>query len=143
MGEAIEIGYQAFVSDGGEEFGAVRAVSPNGRPRTCDLRGECRGIRCATLCSRGSTFAEGYLELRQAGAAPSTGDRSRTRCRRAQRLNRPASHLVLQADFCSRAKKLGITVDLGDVPTSIDKSLSITADSRSSEHRRGSESWEF
>jgi len=32
MREAIEIGYQAFVSDGGEEFGAVRAVSPNGRP---------------------------------------------------------------------------------------------------------------
>jgi hypothetical protein len=30
--EAIEIGYQTFVSDGGEEFGAVRAVSPNGRP---------------------------------------------------------------------------------------------------------------
>src|SRR4030095_10730189 len=32
MREAIEIGYQAFVSDGGEEFGAVREVSPNGRP---------------------------------------------------------------------------------------------------------------
>ena len=32
MQEAIEIGYQAFVSDGGEEFGAVRAVSPDGRP---------------------------------------------------------------------------------------------------------------
>ncbi len=32
MREAIEIGYQAFVSDGGEEFGAVRGVSPNGRP---------------------------------------------------------------------------------------------------------------
>jgi hypothetical protein len=32
MQAAIEIGYQAFVSDGGEEFGAVRAVSPNGRP---------------------------------------------------------------------------------------------------------------
>jgi hypothetical protein len=30
--EAIEIGYQAFVSDGGEEFGGVREVSPNGRP---------------------------------------------------------------------------------------------------------------
>ncbi len=28
MREAIEIGYQAFVSDGGEEFGAVRAVYP-------------------------------------------------------------------------------------------------------------------
>jgi hypothetical protein len=26
--EEIEIGYQAFVSDGGEEFGAVRQVSP-------------------------------------------------------------------------------------------------------------------
>ena len=32
MQEAIEIGYQAFVSDGDEEFGAVRAVSPQGRP---------------------------------------------------------------------------------------------------------------
>jgi hypothetical protein len=32
MQEAIEIGYQTFVSDGGEEFGAVREVLPNGRP---------------------------------------------------------------------------------------------------------------
>jgi hypothetical protein len=32
MQEAIEIGYHTFVSDGGEEFGAVREVSPNGRP---------------------------------------------------------------------------------------------------------------
>jgi hypothetical protein len=32
MQEEIEVGYQAFVSDGGEEFGAVREVSPNGRP---------------------------------------------------------------------------------------------------------------
>jgi hypothetical protein len=32
MQEAIEIGYQAFVSDAGEEFGAVREVLPNGRP---------------------------------------------------------------------------------------------------------------
>ena len=28
MQEKIKIGFQAFVSDGGEEFGAVRAVSP-------------------------------------------------------------------------------------------------------------------
>jgi len=32
MQEPIEVGYQAFVSDGGEEFGAVREVSPNDRP---------------------------------------------------------------------------------------------------------------
>jgi hypothetical protein len=32
MQEKIEIGYQVFVSDGGEEVGAVREVSPNGRP---------------------------------------------------------------------------------------------------------------
>ena len=32
MQEPIEVGYQTFVSDGGEEFGAVREVSPNGRP---------------------------------------------------------------------------------------------------------------
>jgi hypothetical protein len=31
MREKIEVGFQAFVSDGGEEFGAVRAVSPGGR----------------------------------------------------------------------------------------------------------------
>jgi hypothetical protein len=28
MAGRIEVGFQAFVSDGGEEFGAVRAVSP-------------------------------------------------------------------------------------------------------------------
>ena len=28
----IEVGYQTFVSDGGEEFGAVRQVAPHGRP---------------------------------------------------------------------------------------------------------------
>jgi hypothetical protein len=32
MQEKIEIGFQAFVSDGGEEFGAVRAIAPGGRP---------------------------------------------------------------------------------------------------------------
>ena len=30
MRETIEAGYQTFVSDGGEEFGAVREVSRNG-----------------------------------------------------------------------------------------------------------------
>ncbi len=30
MRETIEIGYQTFVSDGDEEFGAVRDVSPEG-----------------------------------------------------------------------------------------------------------------
>jgi hypothetical protein len=32
MRENIEVGFQAFISDGGEEFGAVRAVAPDGRP---------------------------------------------------------------------------------------------------------------
>jgi hypothetical protein len=32
MQENIEVGYQTFVSDGGEEFGAVRQVAPHGRP---------------------------------------------------------------------------------------------------------------
>lgn len=31
MPETIEVGFQAFVNDGGEEFGAVRDVSPDGR----------------------------------------------------------------------------------------------------------------
>ncbi len=32
MEEKIEVGFQAFISDGGEEFGAVREVAPGGRP---------------------------------------------------------------------------------------------------------------
>jgi len=32
MQEKVEVGFQAFTSDGGEEFGAVREVSPDGRP---------------------------------------------------------------------------------------------------------------
>jgi hypothetical protein len=32
VSDKIQVGYQVFVSDGGEEFGAVREVSPNGRP---------------------------------------------------------------------------------------------------------------
>jgi hypothetical protein len=31
MRENIEVGFQALISDGGEEFGAVRAVAPGGR----------------------------------------------------------------------------------------------------------------
>ena len=30
--EKIQVGFQAFTSDGGEEFGAVRKVAPGGRP---------------------------------------------------------------------------------------------------------------
>jgi hypothetical protein len=31
MEQKIEVGFQAFASDGGEEFGAVRAIAPHGR----------------------------------------------------------------------------------------------------------------
>ena len=30
MQEKIEVGFQTFLSDGGEEFGAVRAIRPGG-----------------------------------------------------------------------------------------------------------------
>jgi hypothetical protein len=32
MQETIEVGYQVFVADGGEEVGAVRQVAPDGQP---------------------------------------------------------------------------------------------------------------
>jgi hypothetical protein len=32
MDEKIEVGFQAYVADGGEEFGAVREIEPDGRP---------------------------------------------------------------------------------------------------------------
>ena len=34
MREKIEVGFQTFVSDGQEEFGAVREISPDGRRLT-------------------------------------------------------------------------------------------------------------
>ena len=86
MREAIEIGYQAFVSEGGEEFGAVRAVSPNGRPELVIYVENAGEFVVPPVCRRGSAFAEGHLEPQQAGASPSTSDRPRTRRRRAQRL---------------------------------------------------------
>ena len=34
MGEHIEVGFHAFVSDDEEEFGAIRDISPSGRDLT-------------------------------------------------------------------------------------------------------------
>jgi hypothetical protein len=34
MHEKIQVGFQAFVSDGQEEFGAIREISPDGRRLT-------------------------------------------------------------------------------------------------------------
>ncbi len=34
MSDSIAIGYQAYTSDGEEEFGAIRAISANGREIT-------------------------------------------------------------------------------------------------------------
>ena len=34
MREAIEVGFQTFISDGGEEFGAIRAISRDGKVLT-------------------------------------------------------------------------------------------------------------
>jgi hypothetical protein len=42
MREKIEVGYQTFVSDGGEEFGAVRDVSADGLLVYVENAGEFR-----------------------------------------------------------------------------------------------------
>jgi len=42
MREKIEVGYQTFVSDGGEEFGAVRDVSADGLLVYVENEGEFR-----------------------------------------------------------------------------------------------------
>ena len=34
MREKIEVGFQTFVTDGKEEFGAIRGISPDGRALT-------------------------------------------------------------------------------------------------------------
>lgn len=47
MRETIEIGYQAFVSDGGEEFGAIREVFPDGVVVYVENAGEFRVPRQA------------------------------------------------------------------------------------------------
>ena len=78
MQEPIEVGYQAFVSDGGEEFGAVREVSPNGRPELV-IYVENAGDFVVPLSAVEAVHSEGHFGLRQARAPSSTGDRSRTR----------------------------------------------------------------
>ena len=42
MRETIEVGYQTFVSDGDDEFGAVRDVSPDGQVVYVENAGEFR-----------------------------------------------------------------------------------------------------
>jgi len=42
MRETIEVGYQAFVTDGDDEFGAVRDVSPDGLVVYVENAGEFR-----------------------------------------------------------------------------------------------------
>ena len=42
MRETIEVGYQTFVSDGDDEFGAVREVSPDGLVVYVENAGEFR-----------------------------------------------------------------------------------------------------
>jgi hypothetical protein len=42
MGDRIEVGYQAFVSDGSEEFGAIRAVGADGLLVYVENAGEFR-----------------------------------------------------------------------------------------------------
>jgi hypothetical protein len=42
MPEAIQVGYQAFVSDGTEEFGAVRDISPDSLVVYVENAGEFR-----------------------------------------------------------------------------------------------------
>ena len=42
MRETIEVGYQTFVSDGEEEFGAIREVSPKGLVVYVENAGEFR-----------------------------------------------------------------------------------------------------
>lgn len=42
MREKIEVGFQAYASDGGEEFGAIREVSPHGLVVYVENAGEFR-----------------------------------------------------------------------------------------------------
>ncbi len=42
MRETIEVGYQTFVSDGDEEFGAIREISPDGLVVYVENAGEFR-----------------------------------------------------------------------------------------------------
>jgi hypothetical protein len=55
--EKIEIGYQTFLSDGGEEVGAVREVRPNGRPEVV-IYVENAGDFCVPLDAIESVHAQ-------------------------------------------------------------------------------------
>ena len=68
MHEAIEVGFQTFISDGGEEFGAVRAISSDRRVLTVYVEnaGEFTVLASAVVSvqSEKVTFDCGKLEPR-------------------------------------------------------------------------------
>ena len=67
MSDKIEVGFQAFVSDGGEEFGAIREIAKDGRTLTVYVEnaGDFRVPRdaVASVHSQKVVFDCGKLEV--------------------------------------------------------------------------------
>ncbi len=91
MEEKIEVGFQAFVSDGIEEFGAVRVVSPQGAPELV-IYLENAGDFAVPLAAVESVHSRKVIfKLRQAGSSPPSGYWPRPRCGEARILTRVKS----------------------------------------------------
>ena len=53
----IQVGFQVFVSDGGQEIGAVRLVAPSGRPELLEIYVENAGEFIVPLTAVASVHA--------------------------------------------------------------------------------------
>ena len=82
----VQEGFEVFVADDAEAFGAVRQVRPQGRPELV-VYVENAGDFVVPLERRHRrALAEGDRQPRHARPAPAPGDRSCPRCGRPERL---------------------------------------------------------
>jgi uncharacterized cupin superfamily protein len=91
MQEKIKVGYQTFISDGGEEFGAVRQVAPNGQAELVIYVENSGEFTVSFDAVESVHFEKGHPELRQTGSPLASGYRPRARRRKAWRITRSGS----------------------------------------------------
>ena len=83
---AIEIGYQVYLQEGGEEFGAVREVAPAGRKEIV-VYVENAGDFVVPLFAVNSVHEQSRAQRRAARRASPRSDRARARSRRAWQID--------------------------------------------------------
>jgi hypothetical protein len=74
----IQEGFEVFVADDSQAFGAVRQVSPHGRPEFVVYVENAGDFTVPLEAVEAVHSQKGHRQLQQARSAPASGDRART-----------------------------------------------------------------